>query len=298
MEISSLNIWYTGQVTQSNASFGVSLQLRHFQCQKLLRTVTPVDSPWNVVLCSLLSSTLFKNSGSWLFTSTDRDPWRIIQSLSSIQKLTRELDRTSDSKLRRRCWDKSFVEHREQHFAIISTATIRVDALTKTLIHYDTACDDECEPLCLRDFRLQHRCEDNIVVSLRYLSILKMINRSQLNRSFKASSESKSGSCTHWDDPRSSATVLLLDTKRYWCTVSHHWFMCSWLKRIRLRCFFLPSLGHCRSAWFNLHGKTYDFTACNLSSLVDFYFWTRHVVLSSRGGWFAALNIDASGYVT
>ena len=40
--------------------------------------------------------------------------------------------------------------------------------------------------------------------------------------------------------------------------------------------------------------QEYDYAACNLSSLPDFYFWTRHVVLSSRGDWFTALNVDAS----
>ena len=61
-----------------------------------------------------------------------------------------------------------FCEAQGATLAFVTTATMLADALTKALVHCPSvACGDERTPPRVRDFRFQHKCEDNLANALR-----------------------------------------------------------------------------------------------------------------------------------
>ena len=166
---SSLDIWFTGQAAQSNVWFGVLSQLRHTQYQRLLRKQqwlrSVVAEMWPSVPSSLPIS--LKTGGDGLCAPTDCDTLRFLQLCQAVKS---DMGTGSDKQLR------------------IVTAMLVTSLLWSTgsdtcVCHnshdarrrFDegpgplsfVACGDERTPLPVRDFRFQHRCEDNLADALR-----------------------------------------------------------------------------------------------------------------------------------
>ena len=120
---SSVDTWCTGQATQSNAWFGVPLQLRHIQCQKRLRKHSGsgrfLAEMWPSVPCSLPRSLrtvdvdcLRRQFVTLSGTGSDKS-FRIVTAM-----------------LRRVFCGAQGATH-----AFVTTVTMLADALTKALVH-------------------------------------------------------------------------------------------------------------------------------------------------------------------
>ena len=129
--------------------------------------MAPICPGRNVSLCSELSSTILEDSGDGLSAPTDCDTLKFLQPLPSCQirqgywmgQAAPNRDSNAETSLLWSTGSDTCVCHNSHD------ARRRFDESPGPLSF--VGCGDERTTLRVRDFRFQHRCEDNLTDTLR-----------------------------------------------------------------------------------------------------------------------------------
>ena len=193
------DIWFTGRAARSKRVVRSTLAAEAYSVSEASEAVE--EAQWlRPVLAEMwpsVPSSLPRSLRTVEMDSLRRPIVTLSDSFNLCQALKSDKGTGSDKRLRivTAMLRQVFCGAQGATLAFLTTATMLADALTKALVRCPSfACGDERTPPRVRDFRIQHKCEDNLADALLRVPTLKLAIGSHLRSA--ESHSGRSGLCT------------------------------------------------------------------------------------------------------